>query len=70
MNRVGEWLWRSNTSDNDPHNIFVKFDDAGIYTMEVSGRSKFHALDRFVLFLEDKTLTEAQNAERSTIVRP
>ena len=70
MNRVGEWFWRSNTSDNDPHNIFVKFDTPGIYTMEVSGRSKFHALDRFVLFLEGKTLTEAQNAERSAIVQP
>jgi len=70
MNRLGEWLWRSNTSDNDPHNIFIKFDEPGLYTMEVSGRSKFHALDRFVLFLEGKTLTEAQNAERSTIVRP
>ncbi len=70
MNRVGEWFWRSNTSDNDPHNIFVKFDTPGIYTMEVSGRSKFHALDRFVLFIEGKTLTEAQNAERSVIVQP
>ena len=70
MNRVGEWFWRSNTSDNDPHNVFVKFDTPGIYTMEVSGRSKFHALDRFVLFIEGKTLTEAQNAERSVIVQP
>jgi len=70
MNRVGEWLWRSNTSDNDPHNIFIKFDEPGLYTMEVSGRSKFHALDRFVLFIEGKTLTEAQNADRSTIVQP
>lgn len=70
MNRVGEWFWRSNTSDNDPHDIFVTFETAGIYTMEVSGRSRFHGLDRFVLFIEGKTLSEAQNAERSEIVRP
>lgn len=70
MNRVGEWFWRSNTSDNDPHDIFVTFDEPGVYTMEVSGRSKFHGLDRFVLFVEGKTFEEAESAERSEIVRP
>lgn len=70
MNRLGEWFWRSNTSDNDPHDIFVTFDTPGIYTMEVSGRSKFHGLDRFVLFVEGVSLTDAQNAERSEIIRP
>ena len=70
MNNVGEWFWRSNTSDNDPHNIFVTFNSAGTYTMEVSGRSRFHALDRFVLFIESKTLEEAQNAARSEIICP
>lgn len=70
MNRVGEWFWRSNTSDNDPHDIFVTFETPGLYTMEVSGRSQYHGLDRFVLFIEDKTLEEAQNAERSEIIRP
>ena len=68
MKNVGEWFWRSNNSDNDPHNIFVTFNSAGTYTMEVSGRSRFHALDRFVLFIESKTLEEAQNAARSEII--
>lgn len=70
MNRVGEWFWRSNTSDNDPHDIFVTFESPGIYTMEVSGRSQFHGLDRFVLFTGSATLIDAQNAERSEIVQP
>ncbi|MEM0994056.1 MAG: hypothetical protein AAGI49_13540, partial [Bacteroidota bacterium] len=39
----------SNTSDRDPHDIFVQFDEPGIYTMEVAARSAFHAIDRFIL---------------------
>lgn len=50
MNRKNEWFWRSNTSDNDPHNIFVEFKNTGMYTMEISARSAYHAVDRFVLF--------------------
>ncbi|MFS4417377.1 hypothetical protein [Maribacter sp. 2307ULW6-5] len=65
MNRLGEWFWRSNTSDNDPHDIYVTFDEPGTYTMEVSGRSQFHGLDRFVLFVEGTTFNEARDAERS-----
>ena len=67
MNRVGEWFWRSSTSDNDPHNIFAKFDAPGTYDIEISGRSKFHAIDQFVLFKTDKTLPAAQNAALSEI---
>ncbi|MEM7109045.1 MAG: hypothetical protein AAF519_12530, partial [Bacteroidota bacterium] len=33
-----DFKWQSNTSDNDAHPIFVQFDNAGTYTMEVSGR--------------------------------
>lgn len=69
MNRVGEYFWRSNTSDNDPYNIIIQFDIPDMYTMKVSGRSKFHAFHRFVLFLEGKTLIEAQDAERNAIVK-
>lgn len=67
MNTVGEWFWRSSTSDNDPHNIFARFDAAGTYDIEISGRSKFHAIDEMVLFKTDKTLTDAQNAPLSEI---
>jgi len=43
------WTWSSNTSDNDAHKIYVKFNAAGVYTMEVSGRSKHHLIDRIVM---------------------
>lgn len=47
---LGEWTWTSNTSDNDAHRIFVEFDSAGVYTLQVSGRSIGHAIDRMVLY--------------------
>lgn len=67
MNRVGEWFWRSSTSDRDPHNIYARFDSPGIYDIEISGRSKFHAIDQFVLFKTDKNLTVAKSAALSEI---
>ncbi len=65
MNRVGEWFWKSNTSDNDPHDVFVTFDNPGVYDVEISGRSNAHAIDQFVLFKTDKTLSQAQNSSFS-----
>ncbi len=56
-----QWKWQSSTSDNDAHDIFVEFDASGIYTLEVSARSTFHALDRFVLFSENITQNDAIN---------
>ena len=44
--------WDANTSDNDAHKIYVTFESPGIYTMEVSGRSIGHAIDKFVLYQE------------------
>tara|TARA_R110002096_G_scaffold257316_2_gene450628 strand:- start:3096 stop:3752 length:657 start_codon:yes stop_codon:yes gene_type:complete len=67
MNNKTVWLWRSNTNDKDPFNIFVKFDKEGIYDVQISGRSNSHAIDQFVLFRTDKSLTVAQNAALSEI---
>ncbi|PRX57614.1 hypothetical protein [Flagellimonas meridianipacifica] len=47
------FLWQARTSDNDAHDIFVTFSEEGIYTMEVSARSSFHGIDRFLLFQKD-----------------
>ena len=68
MNTVGRWFWYSKTSDNDPHDIFARFDTAGTYDIEISGRSVSHAIDQFVLFKTDKNLQIAQNAALSEIV--
>ncbi|GMN10167.1 hypothetical protein MTsPCn9_14180 [Croceitalea sp. MTPC9] len=57
-NNLG-FKWQSKTSDNDGHDIFVTFDTAGIYNMEVSARSSGHAIDKFILFTEDYSLAQA-----------
>lgn len=67
MNRLGEWFWRSSTNDNDPFNVFATFDKAGTYDVEISGRSKSHAIDQFVMFKTDKSLSQATSAVWSEI---
>ncbi|MCK8521876.1 hypothetical protein M0D21_09880 [Aquimarina sp. D1M17] len=59
MNKASTWHWQSSTSDNDAHDIFVVFDTPGDYTIEISGRSKGHAIDKFVLFTETTTQNDA-----------
>ncbi len=44
------WTWVSKTSDNDGHDIYVEFDSPGVYTMEISGRSQSHFIDRVALY--------------------
>ncbi|MGB5244629.1 MAG: hypothetical protein WBN50_13495 [Lutimonas sp.] len=67
MNRVGEWFYRSSTNDKDPFDIYATFDQAGTYEVEISGRSKSHAIDQFVLFRTDKTLEQAITSRLSEI---
>ncbi|MCM5662192.1 carbohydrate-binding protein [Galbibacter mesophilus] len=55
--------WQARTSDHDAHDIFIQFDNPGIYTMEVSARSKGHAIDAFVLFKEGMDKNEAVNTD-------
>lgn len=61
QNRRNEWFWGGFTSDNDPHDIFAEFNSPGDYTIEISGRSTGHAIDRFVLVHSSATLSSAQN---------
>ena len=44
---------------NNSHDIFVLFQNPGVYTMEVSARSSGHAIDKFVLFNDNFTEEEA-----------
>jgi len=69
MNTVGSWHWQSSTSDNNPHDIYAVFDTAGDYTIEISGRSNGHGIDKFVLFTENITQDDATatNASESEI---
>jgi hypothetical protein len=47
-----DFKWQARTSDNDAHDVYVKFDNPGIYTMEASGRSPGHAIDQFLMYQE------------------
>ncbi len=64
MNTVGSWHWRATTSDNDPHQIYVVFDEAGDYTIEISGRSFGHGIDRFILFNDNFDFANVTNDSR------
>ncbi len=59
------WTWQTRTSDRDPHDIFVEFDSAGIYTLEVSGRSNGHAIDRLTLYHSDVSAMTALDLTKS-----
>lgn len=50
---IDQWVWRSFTSDTDPHAIFAEFDEPGRYQILISGRSFGHGIDRLVLYRSD-----------------
>ncbi|WP_088340990.1 DUF5060 domain-containing protein [Robiginitalea sediminis] len=57
------WTWSTNTSDNDGHKIYVEFDTPGVYTLQVSGRSNHHLIDRMTLSLEAEAARDLGLAE-------
>ena len=60
------WNWATQTSDFDPHKVYAVFNSAGVYTIEVSGRSQGHFIDRMVLYKESQySATAAQSLTRS-----
>ena len=48
------WNWNTKTSDFDAHDVYAQFNSPGIYTIQISGRSKGHFIDRIVLFDESR----------------
>ena len=54
------WDWRARTSDNDGHDIFVVFNSPGVYTLQLSARSRGHFIDRLVLY-KPSQYTNAQS---------
>ncbi len=46
---ANNWSWSTNTSDNDAHQIYARFDAPGVYNIQVSARSSSHAIDRMVM---------------------
>ncbi len=53
MNTLDEWSWISSTSDSNAHQIYIKFDEAKTYVVEIAPRSSFHAIDKFKLTEQD-----------------
>jgi len=53
------WSWSTNTSDNDAHQIFARFDTAGTYSISISGRSAEHVIDRMVMYRNPVTSGDA-----------
>ncbi len=52
-----DWTWVSATSDHDAHSVYAQFDSAGVYTMEISGRSDNHLIDRITLAKDNGNAT-------------
>lgn len=50
MSQLNTWSWQARTYDNNPHEVFVKFDTPGVYTMQISARSAGHGIDRMVMY--------------------
>ncbi|GAB4118696.1 MAG: hypothetical protein Tsb0027_12280 [Wenzhouxiangellaceae bacterium] len=63
---ASSWSWSTNTSDNDAHQIFARFDQVGQYSIQISGRSTDHVIDRLVMFqppVSSNTATSVSNPE-------
>ncbi|MEM7703933.1 MAG: hypothetical protein AAF358_00180 [Pseudomonadota bacterium] len=46
---ANDWRFSTRTSDNDAHDIFARFDSAGVYTIRLSARSSSHVIDRLIM---------------------
>lgn len=54
-----DFKWQSTTYDNNGHDVFVVFNNAGTYLMEISARSSGHGIDKFALFHSSVEKSEA-----------
>lgn len=54
-----DFKWQSSTFDNNAHDVFIVFENPGMYTMEISARSSGNGIDKFALFNEAFTKSEA-----------
>lgn len=61
-----DWSWTALTSDNDGHLIYATFNQPGVYSILVGGRSNGHIIDRMVLYKESSyTTAQAQSLSAS-----
>ena len=67
---VGDWRWSASTSDSDAHSIFADFDRVGEYEIQISGRSRSHAIDRFVLYRSGNEDDNVESSFATDLSRP
>lgn len=66
MSTLNEWAWQSATVDNVGRRV-RQFFPAGEHTMQISGRSNGHAIDRIALFnYTDNSISSSSFNSRST----
>lgn len=65
-----DWRWSARTSDNDAHDLFVRFDDPGVYAYQLAARGDFHQLDRIVIHLATLANAEVQDLALSETTCP
>ncbi len=50
QNVLNNWTWNTSTVDNNPHEFYLDVATPGIYRIQLAGRSKLFAIDRFTLW--------------------
>ena len=58
-----DWTWSTNTSDHNAHQVYAEFDSPGVYTLQISGRSNDHLIDRITLALAGQNATDLSLGE-------
>ena len=64
-NQGSAWEWQTTTSDRQNYPIYASFESPGVYTLQVSGRSKGHAIDRMVLSHSSRSASDAATIHTS-----
>lgn len=59
------WSWVTKTNDGGGHDIFVTFNNTGVYNVQVGGRSQGHSLDRIVLYKSSVSTSSATSTSRA-----
>lgn len=59
------WGWQTRHVDFDPHSVWIRVNNPGVYTFEMSGRSTKFAIDRIVVRKGDASEGAALDTNRS-----
>ena len=60
------WNWTTFTDDSSGHNVYATFSSAGVYTIQVGGRSNGFWVDKIALYLENNVGAGTAQSASST----